>query len=170
MFSFPELSTFGSTFGRLLIQDKGFCVLPCGRVRTHFVYVKPPTCIGGSANNMNLLKTLSAPKHCSQQRFHSHLQTVNGSSALGTNEIQFLICFPGNADFLGHLVDVVCGRCGRLCELRKTCNRRGCTCNNGSSPLRCGFYAVKTWITNTIESVIYDLKNKPAGESTNEEA
>lgn len=32
------------------------------------------------------------------------------------------------------------------------------------------FGDVKTWITNTIESVIYDLKNKPAGESTNEEA
>ena len=32
------------------------------------------------------------------------------------------------------------------------------------------FCDVKTWITNTIESVIYDLKNKPAGESTNEEA
>lgn len=32
------------------------------------------------------------------------------------------------------------------------------------------FGDVKTWITNTIESVIYDLKNKPAGENTNEEA
>ena len=32
------------------------------------------------------------------------------------------------------------------------------------------FCDVKTWITNTIESVIYDLKNKPAGENTNEEA
>lgn len=32
------------------------------------------------------------------------------------------------------------------------------------------FGDVKTWITNTIESVIYDLKNKPAGESINEGA
>ena len=32
------------------------------------------------------------------------------------------------------------------------------------------FGDVKTWITNTIESVIYGLKNNPAGESTNEEA
>lgn len=30
------------------------------------------------------------------------------------------------------------------------------------------FGDVKTWIANTIESVIYDLKNKPAGESANE--
>ena len=75
MFSFPELSTFGSTFGRLLIQDKGFCVLPYGRVRTHFVYVKPPTCIGGSANNMNLLKTLSAPKHYQPNPKPNHPQT-----------------------------------------------------------------------------------------------
>ncbi len=32
------------------------------------------------------------------------------------------------------------------------------------------FGDVKQWISNTIESVIYDLKNKPSGESTNEGA
>ncbi len=32
------------------------------------------------------------------------------------------------------------------------------------------FGDVQKWIANTIESVIYDLKNKSTGESTNEEA
>ena len=32
------------------------------------------------------------------------------------------------------------------------------------------FGNVKQWIANTIESVIYDLKNKPSGESANEGA
>ena len=34
--------------------------------------------------------------------------------------------------------------------------------------IQTNFGDVKTWIANTIESVIYDLKNKPAGESANE--
>ena len=32
------------------------------------------------------------------------------------------------------------------------------------------FGDVKKWVANTIESVIYDLKNKPSGESANEGA
>lgn len=34
--------------------------------------------------------------------------------------------------------------------------------------IQTNFGDVKTWIANTIESVIYDLKNKSAGESANE--
>lgn len=36
--------------------------------------------------------------------------------------------------------------------------------------IKTNFGDVKVWISNTIESVIYDLKNKPSGENTNEEA
>lgn len=36
--------------------------------------------------------------------------------------------------------------------------------------IKTNFGDVKVWISNTIESVIYDLKNKPSGESTNEGA